>query len=64
MVTPQEMRQFAAECMRWAHQTSNPSHRDLMIRVAKSWMATAAAIERRVSTGDEIVLPDLRSKLD
>jgi hypothetical protein len=62
MVTPQEMRQFAAECMRWAHETSNPSHRDLMVRVAKSWMAAADAIKRRVSTGDDI--RPLRSKLD
>ena len=35
-----------------------------MIQVAKSWMNTAAAIERRVAAGDELVLPDLRSKLD
>jgi hypothetical protein len=35
-----------------------------MIRVAKSWVSTAAAIERRLSMGDELALPDLRSKLD
>lgn len=64
MVTPEEMRQFAAECMRWANETDNVSHRDLMIRVAKSWIAAAEAIERRVFTGREIVLPDLRSKFD
>jgi hypothetical protein len=64
MVTPQEMRQFAAECMRWSDQTDNASHRELMIRVAKSWMAIAAAIERRLPMGAAASLPDLRSKLD
>ena len=64
MVTPQEMRQFAAECMRWSDQIDNASHRELMIRVAQSWMAIAAALERRLSANDELALPDLRSKLD
>ena len=64
MVTPEEMRLFALECLRWSDQTDNASHRDLMIRVAKSWMNTATAIERRLSTGAELALPDLRSKLD
>jgi hypothetical protein len=63
MDTPEEMRLFAADCLRWSDQTDNPSHRDLMIRVAKSWMGKAAAIERRLSMGDELA-PDLRSKLD
>jgi hypothetical protein len=35
-----------------------------MIRIAKTWMSTAAAVERRLSMGDELALPDLRSKLD
>jgi hypothetical protein len=64
MVTPDEMRKFAAECLRWSDQTDNPSHRDLMIRVAKTWVSTAAAIEQRLAMGDELALPDLRSKLD
>ena len=64
MVTPEEIRLFAAECLRWSDETDNASHRELMIRVAKTWMNTAAAIERRLSMGDELALPDLRSKLD
>jgi hypothetical protein len=50
--------------MRWSDETDNASHRELMIRVAKSWMAIAATLERRLSAGDEFALPDLRSKLD
>jgi len=64
MVTPEEMRRFAGECLRWSDQIDNPSQRDLMIRVAKTWMNTAAAIERRISMGDELALPDLCRKLD
>jgi hypothetical protein len=64
MVTPDEMRLFALECLRWSEETDNAGHRDLMIRVATTWMSTASTIERRLSMGDELVLPDLRSKLD
>lgn len=64
MVTPQEMRLFAAECLRWSDQADNASHRDLMVRVAKTWMNTASAIERRLDAGDELAVPDLRTKLD
>jgi hypothetical protein len=64
MVTPQEMRLFALECLRWSEQTDNPSHRDLMIRIAKTWMNTASAIERHVRDGGELAVPDLRIKLN
>jgi hypothetical protein len=57
------MRKFAAECLRWSEKTGNASQRDLMIQIAKSWMATASALERRVDDGDEL-WPDLRRKLD
>ena len=46
MVTPHRRRQFAAECLRWSEETDNASQRDLMIRIAKQWMTTAASIER------------------
>ena len=64
MVTPQEMRLFALECLRWSEQTDNPSHRDLMIRIAKTWMNTASAIERHVRDAGELAVPDLRIKLN
>ena len=63
MVSPDEMRLFALECLRWSDETDNASHRSLMIQVAKTWMATASALERRVDNGDEIFL-DMRKKLD
>lgn len=65
MVTPQEMRLFALDCLRWADEAAaNASQRDLMLRVAKSWMNTASRIERHVGDGGDLALPDLRSKLN
>ena len=64
MVTPQGMRLFALDCLGWSEETANASHRHLMLRIAKTWMKTAASIERHVSDGGELALPDLRSKLN
>ena len=64
MVTPQEMRLFALDCLRWADEAANASQRDLMRRVANSWMNTASHIERHIGDGGELALPDLRSKLN
>jgi hypothetical protein len=63
MVTPDEMRLFALECLRWSEQTDNAGHRDLMIRVAKTWMTTASALEDRADTHGD-VQSDLRTTLD
>jgi hypothetical protein len=64
MVTPDEMRLFALECLRWSEEADDPSQRDLMVQIARTWMGTASAIDRRISSGDELACPDLRSKLD
>ena len=64
MVTPDEMRLFALECLRWSEETHNASDRILMVRLAQQWMATASEIEHRVATGAELAAPDLRNKLD
>jgi hypothetical protein len=62
-VTPQDMRHFALDCLRWSEETANASQRDLMRRVARTWMNTASALDRRIDNGDELV-DDLRRKLD
>jgi hypothetical protein len=65
MVTSQEMRLFALDCLRWADEAAaNASQRDLMLRIAKTWTNTASTIERHDSNGGELALPDLRSKLN
>ena len=63
MVTALDMRLFALDCLRWSEETHNASHRDLMLQVAKTWIATASSIERHVSNDAGLALPDLRSKL-
>jgi uncharacterized protein YyaL (SSP411 family) len=55
MVSPNEMRLFALECLRWSEEANNPGHRDLMMRLAKTWMETASDIEHRVSGAVESV---------
>jgi hypothetical protein len=64
MVTPQEMRQFAAECLRWSEETDNASQRDLMVRIARRWVLTAKALENRMAAVDQLAAIDLRTKLD
>jgi hypothetical protein len=63
MVTSQEIRLFALECLRWADEADDAGHRDLMRRVARTWTRTASALDRRQGI-DGDVLPDLRGKLD
>jgi hypothetical protein len=63
MVTAEDMRLFSLECLRWAEETRNPSDRDIMVRVARMWMETASALDRKVFDGVELA-PDLRMKLD
>jgi hypothetical protein len=62
-VTPQAMRDFASECMRWSEETGDASQRDLMTRIAKSWMSVASSLERRADEG-RLLDGDLRRKLD
>jgi hypothetical protein len=63
MVTALDMRLFALDCLRWSEETHNASHRELMLQIAKTWVATAASIERHIGNHTEMALPDLRSKL-
>jgi hypothetical protein len=65
MVTSREMRLFALDCLRWAEEAAaNASQRELMLRVAKTWMSTASTIERHISNGGKLAAPDLRNKLN
>jgi hypothetical protein len=64
MVTTKSMRQFPLDCLRWADQTPNPSDRQMIVSVARTWLRTAAAIDRCVAEGRGEALPDLRQKLN
>lgn len=64
MVTPQDMREFALDCSRWAKLASNASDRETILRVARNWMLTATGIEQHIDDGWKPASPDFRSKLD
>jgi hypothetical protein len=64
MVTTEEMREFAQDCLQWAEHTRNPSDRGTILCVARRWTDIAAGIERRLHNGDELACPDLKTKLD
>lgn len=63
MVTTKSMRTFSLDCLRWADQTPNPSHRQTILSVARTWLKTAEAIDHTVADGGD-VLPDLKFKLN
>jgi hypothetical protein len=47
-------REFSQECERWASQTSNPSQRQIMRDMARTWMQIALTVERNMGLLDEI----------
>jgi hypothetical protein len=71
VATPDEMRLFALECLRWAEQADDQSQFDLMLQCARSWMSIASAVEHSVRAGgisahglqvqSEVTSPPLRS---
>jgi hypothetical protein len=58
-----EMREFAQQCLQWSMETSDPGQRDLIARVAQSWINTASVLDERLNDGF-ILVGDLRRKLD
>jgi hypothetical protein len=64
MVTTKSMRQFSLDCLHWADQAPNPSDRQMIVSVARTWLQTAAAIDRSVAAGHGEALPDLKRKLN
>jgi hypothetical protein len=64
MVTTKSLRNFAADCLADALKAENPSQRDVIVNVARTWAKTAEVIDRQVREGRGEVIPDLRHKLD
>jgi hypothetical protein len=64
MMTPQRMRLCALDCLLAADLTSDADHQDLLVRIARTWLRTASAIERQRSKRKEWAGPDLRPSLD
>jgi hypothetical protein len=51
MVTTKSLRYFAADCRADALKAEDPSQRDVMVNVARTWAKTADVIERHVRGG-------------
>jgi len=64
MVTTKSLRHFAAVCLADALKAEDPSHREVIVAVARASTKTADVIDRRVREGQGEVLPDLRHKLN
>jgi hypothetical protein len=64
MVTTKSLRHFAADCLADALKAENPSQRDVIINVARTWAKTAEVIDRHVREGRGEVISDLRRKLN
>jgi len=62
-ITTVDMREFAHQCLRWSEEASDPGQRDMIARVAESWINTASLLDRRLDDG-MILVGDLRRKLD
>jgi hypothetical protein len=60
MMTPQRMRLLALDCLRAADLADDPRHQDLMVRIARTWLRTASAIERQKNKRKERADLDLR----
>lgn len=64
MVTTKSLRSFAADCLADAWTIEDPSQRDVVVNIARSWAKTAEIIDRRVRDERGDILPDLRNKLN
>jgi hypothetical protein len=63
-VTTKSLRHFADDCLAWALKQNDPSQKQSIVTAARSWKATADAIDRRAKEGRAEVLPDLKTKLN
>jgi hypothetical protein len=64
MVTTKSLREFAADCLGDALKAEDPSQRQMIIDVARTWAKTADFIDNHVLEKGGVVLPDLKRKLN
>src|SRR6516164_331363 len=46
--SPEEFREFAQECLRWAGETKSDRHRQVLREMARTWIQAALELERSV----------------
>ena len=44
--SPEEFREFAQECLRWAGETKSERHRQVLREMARTWIQAALELER------------------
>jgi hypothetical protein len=64
MVTTKSLRDFATDCLAWALKEDDPSQKEHFVTAARSWAATADAIDRLVHDGRGEAVDDLKQKLN
>jgi hypothetical protein len=64
MITTKSLRDFAVECLSDAWHADDPSQRQTMIDVARTWARKADVIDRRVGSGQAEMPADLKHKLN
>ena len=64
MVTTRSLRDFATDCLARALEERDPSQKAHFVTAARSWAATADAIERFVHDGRGEAWDDQRRKLN
>jgi hypothetical protein len=63
-MTTASMREFVTACMDWAAEVENPSDRQIIVSVARTWLRTVQAIEGHPRAGRGAALGDFRTKLN
>jgi hypothetical protein len=43
--SPEEFREFAQECLRWAGETKSDRHRQVLLEMARTWIQAALEVE-------------------
>ena len=43
--SPNEFREFAQECLRWAGDTKSQRHRQVLLEMARTWLQAALELE-------------------
>jgi len=51
--SPEEFREFAQECLRWADETKSERHRQVLLEMARTWIEAALELERSLGLIDE-----------
>ena len=61
--SPKDYRDFAFDCIRWAHEAKSPTHQQFMLDQARNWMRIARVASRSTARLDEDKLAVINSTL-